>query len=553
MNFEIPIPRQLFLRKRYGLLVGDDRVDVISWFRGTIDLLQTYTNDQVGSTEFRNYLNSNRGMFQGRAFHLLLNIVGEDYRYELTPHLYGQYKTNFLNKRKDTLYRGATYTQVVTLGREELGKRQDMTLFLGVLTEDKVGPWVKALQRHDIEIAGIFSQALALHPIVKKFNLGSKYAVVTIFSGGGSIRQCYFHAGQMRHSRVTKLPPSGDPTLVMKAIASETDRFQHYLVQLKTSRGVRVEYHVIVPPGELKNFQKTFKEIAGEKSDRYFFYDGEQVARVMGIRRPLVEWGRDSSLAIDSMFTTLRFKSLAPLNLVRFYWIKLVSTVTVGAAALYAAYAIGGEGLSASRTYFQYYTANQALQSEVAQLRSSYNAQVAAFGEAPSTPENMRAVSNIFTYSSYAQINPAPLLYYVSKAMQDNATMVELESIEWFLTDEQGSLDAKPLAYLSGNELYQVVALRGRFFERSGESLSEVLANVQRFVAGFEEREDVEVTLVRGPKALQSDDQVSGSATSGAKVVRASELTDLNFEIHVSWRQRTQEFVNRILEAEEQV
>lgn len=550
MNFEIPIPRQLFLRKRYGLLVGDDRVDLISWQRGSIELVQTYTNDQVGATEFRNYLSSNKREFQGRSFHVLLNIVGEDYRYELTPHLYGQYKSSFLNKRKDTLYRGASYTQVVTLGREELGKRQDMTLFLGVLTEDKVSLWVKTLQRADIEIAGIFSQALALHPVVSKFNLKSKYAVLTIFSGGGSIRQSYFHAGQMRHSRVTKLPPSEDPTLVMKAIASETDRFQHYLVQLKTSRGVRVEYHVVVPPGELKNFQKTFKEIAGEKADRYFFYDGEQVARVMGVKQPMIEWGRDSSLAIDSMFTTVRFDSLAPFSMVRYYWIRLVSSLALGIAGLYAAYAIGGEALSVSNTYFQYYQTNQNLQAEVGQLRSSYNAQVAGFGEAPSTPENMRAVSNIFTYSSYAQINPSPLLYYVSKAMQKNAALVELTSIEWFITDDRESLDAKPLSYLSGNALYQVVALQGRFFERGDESLSEVLANVQSFVDGFEERPDIEVRLISGPQALRSNAQVSGSSSSRESVVRASELTTLDFEIHVTWLQRTQEFVNQVLETE---
>ncbi len=552
MNIEIPLPKKFLFKKRFALLLSDERMDFVSWTRGKIDLVSSFPNDQVGINEFKNFLESNKKVFSKISVHVLLNIVGEDYRFELIPHLIGRYKTAFINKRTTALYRGSKFTQSVIMGREELGKRQDMTLFVGVLTEDKVAPWVNLVSRYGIEIAGVYSQALVLKRLAKKLNLSKRHVVLTTFGGGNSIRQCYFHAGQMRHSRVTKLPPSSSTNLVMRAIAAETERFQQYLIQLKTARGVRIEYHVIVPPAELGEFQQSFREIVGEKAERYFFYDGEQVAKVLGISQPLVEWGKDSSIAIDLMFSSVRLMSLAPFDVVRYYWLRLITQIGLVAASIYAFLVIGGEFVTIFGTYFNYQLENSRLEEDVARLQSRYENQVAAFGTPPSTPANMRAVSNIFTYSNYEQINPAPLLYYVSKALQKNSNLIDLNQITWNLTDnvEVDAGSPSPLSYLSGEELYQIVTLKGKFLDRQNQTLNELLGVVGQFIGGFQEHSGIEVKVISGPRELNATKALSGTASYNEQVVVASELTSLDFVIQVRWKQRNRKFIDSILSDE---
>jgi hypothetical protein len=546
MPFEIPYPTFLAPR-RYALLIGDEAVECVRWTAGKLEVIETFSNDQAGLVDFRGFLESNKTLYSRKAFRIVLNIVGEDYRYELTPHLLGRYKTNFLSKRMHALYRGSAYTQSITLGREELGKRQDLTLFLGVLTEDKVAPWVKQLQRNEINIIGIYSQALALRPIMTRLGLDKSHAVLTLFTGGNSIRQCYFHQGQLRHSRVTKLPRTDSPTVLMKAISGESDRFQQYLTQLKIARGVRVEFRIIVPPSELQDFQKGFKSVAGDKADRYFFYDGEQVLKLLGVKQPLVEWGRDNSIGIQSVFRTLVYQSLASLDVVRFFWLRLVGNTMAGAVGLYAVYLIGIQALGVANIYFTHQLENQTLASSVSELKVAYENQVSGFVDPPSTPENMRAVSNIFSSTSYNHINPAPLLYYVSQAIQQNPTLIELDSIDWYLADEPNAGSGKSLSYLSGSELYQVVVLKGTFFERRDQTLEDALANVDRFLSGFEKRPDIEIELMDGPKPLDAESSVSGVAALGTSVVAASALTTLDFAIRISWKQRDAEFYTELL------
>jgi len=73
------------------------------------------------------------------------------------------------------------------------------------------------------------------------------------------------------------------------------------------------------------------------------------------------------------------------------------------------------------------------------------------------------------------------------------------------------------------------------------------LANVDRFMSGFEQRPDIELELVRGPKPLDTDGSISGTATLDTSVVSASELTSLDFEIRVKWKQRDADFFPEIL------
>jgi len=544
MILQIPIPPVLFPQQRL-LVVSDERVDFVIWKQGKIDIVNSFSNDQAGLQEFRAFLDSKKE-YSGKSIGILLNIVGEDYRFELTPHLLGRYKINFLNKRKASIYRGSSFTQSFTLGREEIGKRQDLTLFIGVLTEDKVAPWAKILDRYNILLTGIYSQGMAYQSLIKSLNLGKTHAVITVFTGGNSIRQCYFHQGQLRHSRVTKLPPADNPAILMKAIAAESDRFQQYLTQLKIARGVRVEFRVILPTADMEDFQKGFKSVAGEKADRYFFYDAEQVSKRIGVKKPVNQWGSDYSIGVHCLYKSLNFLSLAPFSMVRFFWSRFVARFTTAAVAIYILYLIGIEAVGLSETYFKFQVPNIEATARVAQLKSTYDSQVAEFVEPPSTPENMRAVSNIFAFTSYEQINPSALLFYVSKAIQKNSTLIELKDITWYLTDDPNSRHFRSLAYLSGSDLYQVINIKGTFFERRNQTLEDVLANVDRFMEGFESRSDIDVELLEGPKKLDTSGNISGTASLETNVTAASRLTTLDFLIRVRWRQRDADFYGEI-------
>ena len=191
--FEFKLPNAFWIFKRYGILVTDDEAVFFSCARGRFEQLGVFSNDAEGVSRFEQEIKANEKKYRGKTFHIVVNVIGEDYRFERVAHLIGKYRNDFHARRCKQFFRGSNLYMSEVHGREELGRREDLVLFYGVLTSQKVEPWVKALQTVDAQIAGAHPVSLVSKPIYAALGISDPSALVITFHENGMVRQNLFH------------------------------------------------------------------------------------------------------------------------------------------------------------------------------------------------------------------------------------------------------------------------------------------------------------------------------------------------------------------------
>ena len=540
--FEFKLPNAFWIFKRYGLLVTDDEVVFFSCARGRFEQLGVFSNDAEGVSRFEQEIKANEKKYRGKTFHIVVNVIGEDYRFERVAHLIGKYRNDFHARRCKQFFRGSNLYMSEVHGREELGRREDLVLFYGVLTSQKVEPWVKALQTVDAQIAGAHPVSLVSKPIYAALGISDPSALVITFHENGMVRQTYFTGGRPRFSRFSRDPGSGDKFIDF--LRRDIDRGLQYLTSLKLGVGQTLSINIISP----SEMMGQLRESITARSERFAFrfHDAATIAKKMGISKPLREIGRDSSFSLQSVFAFLRYQQLLPLDVVRFYWLKFVGGLAALAVGAYAAFQLLGSGLSFLNTWQDYQSINADKEVEVAKIRRQYNDEISAFGVPPSSPENMRAVSNLFAFIDSVDFSPTPIFLYLSRTLESSSHGAVVNSIDWYISSDVDGASEQSLnvPYLSGGEIFQVLELRGEFLSIPGERSEGLIARAQEFFESFEERPDILVQAISLPQ--RDEESLESGVLTGETQVDM--VTDRNFVIRVVWKQVGEDLVNRFVE-----
>lgn len=158
--------------------------------------------------------------------YLMLDTVEEEYRTEVLPHVRGGARRDMLQRKLGQLFRTVPYRATWLQGREQsAGKRRDdIYLFLALMSGELLRPYLDHIQRQHAPLAGIYllpqvSQALATH--LKCATPGA----LLVSNQQGGLRQSFFLHGRLRISRLTPFDPQGD-----------RDVAQHYADEIEKSR-----------------------------------------------------------------------------------------------------------------------------------------------------------------------------------------------------------------------------------------------------------------------------------------------------------------------------
>ena len=425
----IKIPDFLHFKKQFGLLVTDSDVSVVSWHKGHMERMGLFSNDDSGIARFQDFLLKYNSVFKEKAFHVMVNIIGEDYRFEKVAHLIGKYKTDFHSRRMGQLFRGSSLCMSQVQGREERGRREDWVLFSGVLTENKVAPWIGVLSRGDRYVAGVHMVSQLLSDSILRSIGGNRKGnnLVLTMHERGLLRQTFFVNGYLRFSRVSKINDESADS-VSASMKKELERTIQYLSSLKISVGGGLKVIMISPSNMVGQLRESVG--SGERV-KFEFHDVAQVAEKLGLKTPMGTLGKDSSLPLQVMFSTLRLHQLARVQLVTYYWTQLLAKAAVVFLVLYGLQAFWGP-LSQVRTgYFEYAQAAARLQEKTDTLQQKYNAEVRGIiGDPPSSPENMKAVANLYSVMESVVVSPPQLLYFIGQSMRNNRN-IRLTDIEW--------------------------------------------------------------------------------------------------------------------------
>ena len=221
----------------------------------------------------------------------------------------------------------------------------------------------------------------------------------------------------------------------------------------------------------------------------------------------------------------------------------VLAALAVGA---YAAFQLLGSGLSFLNTWQDYQSINADKEVEVAKIRRQYNDEISAFGVPPSSPENMRAVSNLFAFIDSVDFSPTPIFLYLSRTLESSSHGAVVNSIDWYISSDVDGASEQSLnvPYLSGGEIFQVLELRGEFLSIPGERSEGLIARAQEFFESFEERPDILVQAISLPQ--RDEESLESGVLTGETQVDM--VTDRNFVIRVVWKQVGEDLVNRFVE-----
>lgn len=518
-------------RKKYGLLLTDTDAEFVSWKKGELERIAVFTNDDDGLTRFAVLIKQNPEVYKNASFRILANIIGEDYRVEKTAHLIGKYKLDFHKRRMQQLFRGVTLAMSAVMGREERGRREDVVLFYGMLSETKVLPWINTIIRNPIlTLEAVLPISFATAPLVKKISDKWRKEPVLLITlhEKGLLRQTYCdRGGQVHFSRVSKISDNSAEE-VAAAVKKELERTIQYLGSLKIaiSQGVNIDF--ICPAnmvGQLRELVKSSGRI------RFNFHDASAIAQMIGLKSALGELGRDSSLSLHLMQSYTWIQQLAKFDHIRYYWMRLAASV---ATMAFVAYGLWG-GLNVALVGLDGVTVtNQTSQLTIKrdQLQRQYDEEFGQLEDPPSAPQNITAVSETFRVLSQIEIIPSQLIYYFAKGYAQNK-LLQLNDMRWYLTGAVQDTEGNASALVQGEDIYQVLEVTGQFLPVQGESYIDVADRADLLVDSFDKRGDVEVQVLLVPGRELSSEVLGGTLTEDFDIDAAR---DRDFHLRIIWK-----------------
>lgn len=527
----IKIPDFLQFKRKYGLLITDNEVNLISWQKGHLKRVGIFSNDDTGVARLLEFFSKNAGTYKDRAFYILVNIIGEDYRFEKVAHLIGKYKTDFHAKRMQQLFRGSQFCTSQVQGREERGRREDWVLFSGVLTENKVLPWVHVVTRGGRYLEGVHmvSHLLsgAILNIIDGNGKGSNL-VMTIHERG-LLRQTFFANGHLRFSRVSKIVDDSAER-VGASIKKELERTLQYFTSLKISISGGLTVRVVAPSNMMGQLREI---IAGSDRIKFDFRDAAQVAQGIGLKTALEALGRDSSLPLQMMFSRFNPKQLAKQGLVLYYRVQLLTKM---AFVFFGAWGVTAywQPLLDLKNGYANVSAISELSEKSSRMEREYNSEVqSVVGTPPSSPENMRAISELYTVLERAVVNPTQLLYFIGQGLRKNAN-IKISNIEWQVSNSTSVQENVNDVLVNGQDIYQIAKIEGDLLEaRDNETYLDVSRRADALIESFKGRDDIYVEVLEVPSGTIATDNLSGSLSADLDVEAPSSR---HFSLRVIWK-----------------
>ncbi len=437
------------------------------WKGNSLEREDTFESGEEGVQEFARYVAAH-----GKSlFYVLADVVEEDFHQENIPHLRGRDRRALLVRKIAQRYRDASFALAISLGTVTGARREERILFSSFTNTQQFQPWLAALGPAEARLVGVYSVALASPLVGKRIGFtSSKYLLVSLQTGG--LRQTYVENGHIRFSRLGRAGP-GDPRALAENCASESNRIQQYLVNLRIVPREDGPLDVLmIAPTE----HKALYDAACIDNSRVQFHVRAfgEAARAAGLKNPPAGAGAEA-LFLHVLARSRGGDQFASDDLRKFYhlWRARIALIGFGAA-------IFGFCLifSAIKLADIFNTGQQAEidQRQEAVVARQYAQVQATFPKIPTTPENLRVIVRNYGALLNQTVSLDKTLVEISHALA-GSPQIELEKIDWEANTSvrpAGGRDAgktsptappppgKPGAATPAGSRFQVIQISGR-------------------------------------------------------------------------------------------
>jgi hypothetical protein len=253
------------------LFLSANRLHAQRMTGGRIVLQQEFTDTPDGRDNFASFLQSAKC-----PAYLLTDLIEEDFRHEVIPHLTGGSRTTLLRRKFDQFYRGTPFHQATLLQRQKTGRRDDDVLFSALTNPSLITPWLNILLTQQTPLAGIYSVPQISAPLIKDHP--SKHLMLISWEKFSGLRQTYFSEHNLQISRLT---PIHAELTFHDAVVKELARTYQYLKSLSLLPSGQILDVLILCHADDRN--KLQNKLPNDADMRYEFADIEVVGRKLKI------------------------------------------------------------------------------------------------------------------------------------------------------------------------------------------------------------------------------------------------------------------------------
>ncbi len=217
------------------------------------------------------------------AVRFFTDLAEEDFRADTVPHVGAKDRDTMLARKLGQIYRNAPYRHALLQGRETTGRRDDRVLYAAITSAEVVKPWLDAIERREIPLAGMHSAALLGARLLDVADVRQPHVLLVHLSPGEALRQTYFRDRELRLTRLTHVDLQEGQTLGA-LLADETTRTWQYLDNLRSFAAAdRLHVVILAHP---RDHGAIHPALQGFDQLGYQLLDSDQVAAKIGLKPP---------------------------------------------------------------------------------------------------------------------------------------------------------------------------------------------------------------------------------------------------------------------------
>lgn len=259
------------MKRSLLLFLSADRLYAQIMADGKIALQQDFTDTPEGREQFAALLHNEKC-----PAYLLTDLIEEDFRREIVPHLGGKSRAALFQRKFEQFYRGTPFHQATLLQRQKTGRRDDDMLFSALTNPAHITPWLNIMLSQQTPLAGIYSVPQISAPLVK--NNPSTHLLLISWEKYSGLRQTYFSEHRLQISRLT---PMHAGQTFNDAVVKELSRTYQYLKSLSLlPSGQILDVHILCHSSERTDLQSRLPNSADM---RYDLVDIEETGKKLKI------------------------------------------------------------------------------------------------------------------------------------------------------------------------------------------------------------------------------------------------------------------------------
>lgn len=443
-------------------------------------------------------------------FSLLINVAEEGFQIETIPFLQGADRKAIIGRKLGQLFFNSPLTASLSLGYEK-SRRKDERILLAALNNTAFfQPWLEAIRRTGIALAGLYSLPLLGPALLKKLKIAEERCLLLTVQDQ-SIRQSYFEKGELHFSRLTTLQNTSIGGIA-QAFATEAHKLQQYLTsQRLIGRNQPITAHILAHPNALKAIATSCTDT---ETLSFNIINLGDCAQQVGLKTPPID-SHCESMFLHLLATAAPRTQFADDDQRHGYHLWQIRSALYRTAAV----TLFGCLLFSGHRFYEAYSLGQqtdALKMEADIARLRYNDITRSFPPIPTDNETLRRV--IDRYVELASKNPSPegLYHEVSHALQVAAPL-EIDSIDWKAggaPTEGSTATSVPAGIEALAENGESAIVRGTLNLGSGTDPRQLLAIFNQFVDALKADRKLQINVMQQPFDIESGKSLKGGDTT---------------------------------------